>query len=426
MGIIRFSIRHPVTIAMATIAVVLFGLVSLERLSVNLLPEISYPTLTIQTEYADAAPAEVEAFITEPLEEAVAVVQGLRKMHSVSQSGMSQIVLEFAWNTEMDYASLDVGEKIDLVRLPDDASPPILLRFDPTLDPVLRVAAYGDSNMVALRHWVDRTLKKDLEALDGVASARVQGGLVEEIHVDLDEGKMALLGVSITDVTQLVSQNNINASGGRLRDRDAEFLVRTLNELADVDDIQRVILLDEEGRRVTLGDVARVERGWQEREIISRVNGKECVQISIYKEGDSNTVRVARGVRERLDWLQRRMPPGVETTILFDQSVFIENSIREVRSNAIIGGILAVLVLFLFLKDPRSTLIIAMSIPVSIIATFVLMRQMNVTLNIMSLGGLALGVGMLVDSPPRSRRSPSSCRSSSSRASPVRSSRIRR
>jgi HAE1 family hydrophobic/amphiphilic exporter-1 len=397
MGIIRFSIRHPVTIAMATIAVVLFGLVSLERLSVNLLPEISYPTLTIQTEYADAAPAEVEAFITEPLEEAVAVVQGLRKMHSVSQSGMSQIVLEFAWNTEMDYASLDVREKIDLVRLPDDASPPILLRFDPTLDPVLRVAAYGDSNMVALRHWVDRTLKKDLEALDGVASARVQGGLVEEIHVDLDEGKMALLGVSITDVTQLVSQNNINASGGRLRDRDAEFLVRTLNELADVDDIQRVILLDEEGRRVTLGDVARVERGWQEREIISRVNGKECVQISIYKEGDSNTVRVARGVRERLDWLQRRMPPGVETTILFDQSVFIENSIREVRSNAIIGGILAVLVLFLFLKDPRSTLIIAMSIPVSIIATFVLMRQMNVTLNIMSLGGLALGVGMLVD-----------------------------
>ncbi|UCE01603.1 MAG: efflux RND transporter permease subunit [Candidatus Latescibacterota bacterium] len=397
MGIIRFSIRHPVTVSMATIAVVLFGFVSLGRLSVNLLPEISYPTLTIQTEYADAAPAEVEAFITEPLEEAVAVVQGLRKMHSVSQSGMSQIVLEFAWDTEMDYASLDVREKIDLVRLPDDASPPILLRFDPTLDPVLRVAAHGDSNMIALRHWVDRTLKKDLEALDGVASARVQGGLVEEIHVDLDEGKMALLGVSITDVTRVVSQNNINASGGRLRDRDAEFLVRTLNELADVDDIQRVILLDEEGRRVTLGDVARVDRGWQEREIISRVNGRECVQVSIYKEGDSNTVRVAQRVRDRLDWLQQRLPPGVETTILFDQSVFIENSINEVRSNAIIGGILAVLILFLFLKDPRSTMIIAMSIPVSIVATFVLMRQMNVTLNIMSLGGLALGVGMLVD-----------------------------
>jgi HAE1 family hydrophobic/amphiphilic exporter-1 len=398
MGVIRFSIRHPVTIFMATIAAVLFGLVSLGRLSVNLLPEISYPTLTIQTEYPDAAPAEVEVLITEPLEEAVAVVQGLRQMHSVSQSGMSQIVLEFAWDSNMDFASLDVREKIDLVDLPDDSRPPILLRFDPTLDPVMRVAAYGDSNLVALRHWVDRSLKKDLEALEGVASARVQGGLVEEVHVDLDEGKMALLGVSNDDVSRALMQNNINASGGRLRDRDSEFLVRTLNELADVNDIQRVILLEEEnGRRVALGDIANVSRGWQEREIISRVNGRECVQISIYKEGDANTVTVAKRVRQRLGALEGRMPPGVESTVLFDQSVFIENSIREVRQNAFIGGLLAVMVLFLFLKDLRSTFVIALSIPVSIIATFVLMRQMNVTLNIMSLGGLALGVGMLVD-----------------------------
>ncbi len=398
MNIIRFSIRHPVTIFMATLAAVLFGLVALGRLSVNLLPEISYPTLTIQVEYPDAAPAEVEVLVTEPVEEAVAVVQGLRKMHSISQSGMSQIVLEFGWGTNMDYASLDVREKIDLVRLPDDSRPPVLLRFDPTLDPVMRVAAYGDSNLVALRHWVDRTLKKDLEALEGVASARVQGGLVEEIHVELDEGKMALLGVSIENVSQALTQNNINASGGRLRDRDAEFLVRTLNELGDVHDIRDVILLESErGRRVTLGDVSTVRRGWQEREIISRVNGLECVQIAIYKEGDANTVTVAQRVRNRLDQLGSRMPPGVESSVLFDQSVFIERSIREVRQNAIIGGLLAVLVLFLFLKDLRSTFVIALSIPVSIISTFVLMRQMNVTLNIMSLGGLALGVGMLVD-----------------------------
>ncbi|MFQ5600115.1 MAG: efflux RND transporter permease subunit [Candidatus Krumholzibacteriia bacterium] len=397
MNVIGFSIRHPVTIFMATIAAVLFGLVSLGRLAVNLLPEISYPTLTVQTEYPDAAPAEVEALITESLEEAVAVVQGLRDIHSLSQSGLSQIVLEFAWDTNMDYASLDVREKIDLVDLPDDARPPILLRFDPTLDPVMRVAAYGDSNLVSLRHWADRTLKKDLEALEGVASARVQGGLIEEIQVELDEGKMALLGVPISAVTLALGQNNINASGGRLRDRDAEFLVRTLNELADVEDIQRVILLDEGGRRVTLGDVATVRRGWQEREIISRVEGQECVQISIYKEGDSNTVTVARRVRQRLRQLQRQMPPGVEAAVLFDQSVFIENSIREVRSNALWGGLLAILILFLFLKDLRSTFVVALSIPVSIISTFVLMRQMNVTLNIMSLGGLALGVGMLVD-----------------------------
>ncbi len=394
---IRFSIRHPVTILMVTIATVLFGLVALGRLSVNLLPDISYPTLTIQTDYPDAAPAEVEALVTEPLEEAVAVVQGLRRMHSISQSGMSQIILEFAWDSDMDYASLDVREKIDLIDLPDDSRPPILLRFDPTLDPVLRVAASGDSNLVALRHWADRNLKKDLEALEGVASARVQGGLVEEIQVELDEGKMALLGVPTAAVSQALTQNNINASGGRLRDRDAEFLVRTLNELADVDDIRRIILLDEGGRRVTLGDIATVRRGWQEREIISRVNGRECVELSIYKEGDSNTVTVSRRVQKRLQELRRTLPRGVETTVLFDQSVFIESAIKEVQSNAVLGGLLAVFILFLFLKDLRSTLIIGLSIPVSIISTFVLMRQMNVTLNIMSLGGLALGVGMLVD-----------------------------
>jgi HAE1 family hydrophobic/amphiphilic exporter-1 len=363
----------------------------------QLLPEISYPTLTIQTDYPDAAPAEVEVLVTEPLEEAVSVVQGLRRLHSISQSGMSQIVLEFAWGTKMDYAGLDVREKIDLVDLPDDVRPPVLLRFDPALDPVLRIAAYGDSNLVALRHWSERTLKKDLEALDGVASARVQGGLVEEFHVELDEGKMALLGVSNAEVSTALAQNNLNASGGRLRDRESEFLVRALNELADVDDVTRVVILDRDGRTVRLGDIATVKRGHQEREIISRVQGRECVEIALYKEGDANTVNVARRVRQRLENLKKTLPPGLETRILLDQAVFIENAIDEVRSNAIQGGLLAVLVLFLFLKELRSTFIIGLSIPVSIIATFVLMQQMGVTLNIMSLGGLALGVGMLVD-----------------------------
>jgi len=394
---IRFSIRHPVTVCMVTVATLLFGMVALGRLPVNLLPEISYPTLTIQTDYPDAAPAEVEVLVTEPLEEAVSVVQGLRRLHSISQSGMSQIVLEFAWGTKMDYAGLDVREKIDLVDLPDDVRPPVLLRFDPALDPVLRIAAYGDSNLVALRHWSERTLKKDLEALEGVASARVQGGLVEEIHVELDEGKMALLGVSNAEVSQALAQNNLNASGGRLRDRESEFLVRALNELADVDDVTRVVLLDRDGRTVRLGDIATVHRGHQEREIISRVQGRECVEIALYKEGDANTVSVARRVRQRLENLKKTLPPGVETRILLDQAVFIENAIGEVRSNAIHGGWLTILILFLFLKELRSTLLISLSIPVCLIATFVLMQQMGVTLNIMSLGGLALGVGIVVD-----------------------------
>ena len=397
MRIVGASMRRPVTVSMLTTGALIFGLVALSRLPLNLLPDISYPTLTIQTEYPDAAPAEVEKLITEPLEEAVSVIQGLRGLRSESRAGVSEITLEFAWKTNVDYASLDVREKIDLVRLPSDASQPVLLRYDPSLDPILRIGLYGDMDLAALRHLGERVVKKDLESLEGVASVRVRGGLEEEIHVDVDEGKLSALGIPISAISQFLDSQNLNAAGGRLRDRDAEFLVRTLNEFQSVDDIRQSILLDEGGRRVKLEDVADVSRGFKEREIISRVRGKEAVELALYKEGGSNTVQVARYVKRRLDHLRENLPEGADLQVLFDQSTFIEQSLAEVRSNAVLGGLLAILVLYLFLKNRRSTLIIGLVIPVSILATFFVMLQLNVSLNIMSLGGLALGVGMLVD-----------------------------
>ena len=397
MKIVERSMTRPVTVTMITLAAVLFGVVSLTRLPLNLLPEISYPTLTIQTEYADAAPAEIEKLITEPLEEAVSVIPGLRVLRSESRPGVSEITLEFAWKTKMDYAALDVREKIDLVNLPDDAESPALLRFDPSLDPIIRVGLYGDKDLVTLRYLGDRLLKKDLETLEGVASVRVRGGLEEEIHVDVDDGKLATLGIPITSVSRFLDNQNVNAAGGRLRDREAEFLVRTMNEFRSMDDISQTVLYEDEGRQIRLADVASITRGYREREIISRVQGKDAVELALYKEGHANTVQVARGVKNRLEWLNENLPEGVHTDILFDQSTFIESSINEVRSNAIIGGVLAVLILFLFLKDRRSTAIISLVIPLSILATFFAMQQFKVSLNIMSLGGLALGVGMLVD-----------------------------
>ena len=397
MNIIDFSIRRPVTIAMIFLATVVFGIVALNRLSLKLLPEISYPTLTVQTEYPDAAPAEVENFVTRPLEEAVGVVNGLRSVRSVSKPGMSEITLEFTWKTPMQYVALDVRDKVDLVQLPRECEEPVILRYDPALDPVIRIGVYGEDNMIKLRYIADRTIKKELESIDGVASAKALGGLEEEIQIELDERKLASYGIPIAVVATRLAQDNVSQSGGRLRDKGAEFLLRTENEFKSVDEIAHTIVREEDGRKVILADLGRVERGYMEREIITRFNGDEVVEVAIYKEGDANTVEVADAVKRRLGVLKQQLPEGVETNILYDQSRFIKQSIAEVRSNALLGAILAILVLYVFLRNGRSTFIIGLSIPISIMFTFVMMRQLGVSLNLMSLGGLALGVGMLVD-----------------------------
>lgn len=382
---------------MIFIAAVVFGFVSLDRLDLKLLPEISYPTLTVQTEYPDAAPLEVENFVTRSLEEAVGVVSGLRDLRSVSKPGMSEITLEFSWNTAMDYAALDVREKVDLVELPKECKQPIILRYDPSLDPVIRLGVYGDKNLVRLRNIADRTIKKELESLDGIASAKVLGGLEEEIHVELDEQKLAALGIPITDVSNRLLQDNINQSAGKLRDRGSEFLLRTENEFQGLEDIRNTIISEEDGRKIVLADLGNITRGHREREVVSRINGEEAVEIAVYKEGSTNTVEVAERVIGRIEALRKQLPEGVKIDVLFDQSRFIKASIKEVLSAAILGALLAIVVLYLFLRDLRSTVIIGLSIPISIMATFVLMRQFGVSLNLMSLGGIALGVGMLVD-----------------------------
>ena len=375
MKIIQFSIARPVTITMIFIAALVFGLVSLGRLDLKLLPEISYPTLTVQTEYPDAAPQEVESFVTRPLEEAVGVIAGLRNLRSVSKAGMSEITLEFAWDTEMDYAALDVREKVDLIELPREAEQPVLLRYDPSLDPVMRLGIYGDENLVRIRYIADRTIKKEVESLDGVASAKVLGGLEEEIQVVLDEKKLALYGIPISTVSDRLLQDNINQSGGKLRDRGAEFLLRTENEFKNLADIRNTIVSREQGRKIRLGDLGEVTRGYREREVITRINGKEAVEVAIYKEGDANTVEVAGRIQRRLDLLEKQLTGGVKMQVLFDQSRFIKTSIKEVLSNALLGALLAIIVLYLFLRDLRSTVIIGLSIPISILTTFVFMRQ---------------------------------------------------
>ncbi len=382
---------------MAVIAITVFGYLSVSRLPVELLPNLSYPTLTIQTVYPDAAPVSVEQFVTKPVEEAAGVIPGVRDMRSTSRAGFSEVVLEFGWDEEMDFVALDVREKLGLVELPREAELPRVLRFDPSLDPILRLAFTGDRPLDELRRLAERWIKPRLEAVKGAAAAKVRGGLDPEIQVEVDEDRLAALELTLGDVATALQAENINRPGGVLKDWGSVYLVRTLSEFEDLDQVKKTVVRGGDAGRVRVEDVATVKRGHRDRDEITRFDGVEGVEIAIHREGSANTTAVAAAIHAELDALGEELDDGLKLTVLTDQSKYISAAVGQVWSAARIGGLLAVLVLFFFLRDAIATLIIAVTIPVSVVASFLPMSQAGVSLNIMSLGGLALGVGMLVD-----------------------------
>ncbi|MBC3766990.1 efflux RND transporter permease subunit [Neptunicella marina] len=407
MNIVDVAVKRPVTIWMFTFAILLFGFVSLSRLSLNLLPELSYPTLTIRTNYEGAAPGEVEQLVSKPIEEAIGVVKGVRRVESISKAGQSDVVLEFEWGTEMDIASLEVREKLDVLWLPLDVKRPLLLRFNPSLDPIMRLglgfqnettASTTDlAQMKSLRTFAEEQIKRKLESVTGVASVKVGGGLENEIQVLFNQDKASQLNIKIEDIIKRLKSENVNRSGGKVEDGNQEYLVRTLNQFNTLDDMRDLFIATRDNRQIRLGDIAEVYDAHKERDSVTRFNGLEGVEITIYKEGDANTVQVARNVGQRLQEIKKELSEQYKLYTVYDQSTFIANAISEVKSAGITGGLLAMLVLFLFLKNIWPTLIISLSIPVSVIATFNLMYSNDISLNIMSLGGIALAIGLLVD-----------------------------
>lgn len=397
-ALVTLAVRRRVSVIMASLAVVAFGIVGFSRLSIELFPDITYPSITVQTDFPDTAPQEIETLVSRPVEEAVGVLRGLQSVRSVSRPGVSEVTLEFDWGSDMGLLSMEVREKIDRIVLPEGCEDPIVLRFDPSLDPIVRLALHGSEDLATLRRLADKQIKQDFETLAGVASAEIKGGLEDEVHIEIDQERLAALNIPLDRIRQMVGVSNVNLPGGALRGQDSQYLVRTINEYQSVEEIGDLVVWQNEAAAVRLRDVATVVMGTKEREEITRVDGTESVEIAIYKEGDANAVTVARELRERIElWQNGKLPPGLELTVLFDQSTFIEQAIAEVRSAAMIGGVLAILVLLVFLRDLRSTVIVALSIPLSVVATFVLMYRMDISLNMMSLGGLTLGIGMLVD-----------------------------
>jgi HAE1 family hydrophobic/amphiphilic exporter-1 len=409
MDFYRVTTARPVAVLMVFVAALVFGAFSIRLLPLNLMPDISYPKLTVRTEYPGAAPAEVEDNVSRPLEELLGVVTGLTRIESISRAGASDVVLEFAWDTDMDEASQDVLEKLDVARpnLPDGVEQPLILRYDPTLDPVLTLSLTGEGERYAgeaglklLRRIADREVRRLLEPVEGVAAVKVKGGLEEEIQVELDEGQLRRTGIGVKTITDRLAAENINLAGGTMRDGRTRYLVRTVNEFRELEDIREIVIVRRNDRDVRLGDLAVVRSGFRDRDVVTRVDGHEAVEIEVYKEADANIVDMAARVRDRID---TKLAPkleddyGAAVTMAADRSRFIQSSIDEVRDTAIVGGGLAVLILFLFLRDLRATLVVGISIPVSVLMTFAPLNLFGISLNIMSLGGLALGVGMLVD-----------------------------
>ncbi len=406
MSLVELSTRRRVTIAMATVTLVLFGLIALGDLRVNLLPDLSYPTLTVRTELTGAAPAEIENLLTQPVEEALGVVANVRKVRSVSRAGQSDVILEFAWGADMDRASLDVRDRLEVLSLPLDARKPVLLRFNPSTDPIIRLGLAGsdalagaaaEAELKQLRRFADEDLKRRLEPVPGVAAVKVGGGLEDEIQVEIDQQRLAQLNLDVGEVIARLRAENVNVSGGRIEEGTQRFLVRTINQFATVEEIGDMLVRVGGATPIRLRDVASVRQGHREREAIIRIDGREAIELAIYKEGDANTVAVADAVRQRLSEIERNLPAGASLTTVDDQSVFIRQSIRQVRNAAIEGGVLAILVIFFFLRHAWSTFIISLTLPICIVATFFVMGQLGLSLNVMSLGGLALATGMIVD-----------------------------
>ncbi len=490
----RFAIRRPVAVLMLFLTIIVFGWKSYQQLSVTLMPNISYPTLTVRTEYEGAAPEDVEKLVTRPLEEVLGIVSGLVEISSVSSPGLSEIVLEFTWGTDMNLALQEVRDRLDLFDPPKEVTEkPIILRYDPSLDPVLRVAITGSDfsdvadeakrkdlqkkELTAIREACERHVKGDLEAENGIAQVLIKGGREQEVQIRVDADRLKNLGLSLQDLASSLAQQNINLSGGSLREGKTEYLVRTLNEFQDIEQIRNSVVTLPAGRdalasatsnlgsltgvtagldmaagtagsattssssnapvQLRLVDVADVYMGEKERESVVHINGKEAVALDIFKDGDANTVQVCNELRDVLGFkremtfserlaekmaeiqsarngqgstlersgtigqlrktIRSRLPKNAEFTLISDQSRFIKGSIKEAQDSAVQGGFWALLVIFLFLQRWTATAIIGLAIPISLIATFAPMYMFGITLNVMSLGGLALAVGHLVD-----------------------------
>ncbi len=400
MSLPAFSVHRPVFVSMVALLVTVLGGVAFTHLPVDLLPAIERPQISVNTAYENASPEEVEETVTRPLEQALSAVPGVREVRSTSSEGQSQISVEFVWGTDLDAATNDVRDRIDraIGNFPDDVSRPTVRKFNSSQMPVMFIGFASDMDPLVAREFVEDELVYRFERLPGVASVNVAGGLERRVLVELDIDRVKALGVSFNELLDRIARGNVNAPGGLVEEGRREVRVRvpgaytSLDELAD----SVIAMSGPGGAPVRLRDVAELREGAATRRSVTRIDGREGVRMMLYKQSDANTVDVSDAAAAEIARINAELPGG-RLVVLNDSADYIRQSIASVKGAAVTGGALAVTVLLFFLRGLSGTLVIAIAIPLSVVACFTLVFFAGYTLNIMSLGGLALGIGMLVD-----------------------------
>ncbi|MDR1080375.1 MAG: efflux RND transporter permease subunit [Deltaproteobacteria bacterium] len=398
MNIIRQAVRRPVFTSMGMLIILVVGLFSLMRIPLDLMPELTFPIITVRTTYENAAPIDVEEQITKPLERALAAVPGVEDLSSMSAEGTSSIFIEFDWDVSLDEATNDIRDRIDRViaRLPDEVDRPAIQKFDTAMRPIMFLGVESSFHPVDLKAYIEDEISYRLERSAGVASASPFGGLDREFRVELDHSKVKALGVDLAGLVAGIVGENVTEAGGDLDRGRMSVAVRTKGEFASLEDLGSILVARTQQGDVRLRDIADISDTWERITRITRVNTREGQFMGLFKQSGANTVDVAATASSAIAEINRTLT-NVHIEPLFDSSVYIRQSIRTVANSAALGGVLAVLVIFFFLQHLKSTLVLSLSIPISIVATFAAMYACGLTLNIVTLGALALGTGMLVD-----------------------------
>ena len=399
MSLSSASVKRPITTAMFFLIVILLGGIAFSRLPVDLMPELTYPTLTIRTNYANVGPQEVEDLVTRPIEEAVAAIAGVERIDSTSSEGESSVRVSFTWGTDLDAATDEVRSRVERVRgqLPEEAETPTVFKFDLASFPILFLGVSSpDMHPIDLRELAEERIERRIERVPGVASIDIRGGLRRQVQVNLDRDKMLALGLSADQVTRLLREENLNRPAGKVGEGNLDVYLRTVGEYRQASEIGNTVVTVRDGVPIYLRDVAQVREGVEEVTSLVRIDGEPGIRLAINKQSGANTVQVARAVLAEAEKINRDFRQ-VRVIPIIDTSQYIQQAIGNVRTSALLGGVLAVVILLFFLRSGRSMLVIATAIPISVVATFALVYFTGYTLNIMTFGGLALGVGMLVD-----------------------------
>lgn len=399
MNIAELSVRRPITVLMVIMAIFLLGFVTLTRLKIDLLPDITLPVVTVTTIYPGAGPEEVESFVTKPIEEVAGLVKNLEEISSYSMEGVSSVIVRFKWGTDIDYGAMELKEKIDPIieTLPSEAHRPVITKMDiSAMIPVVAIAITG-TDLQTLRDLADNVLKRDLEKVTGVAMATPMGGLEREIRVEVNPSRLKAYKLAIEQVVQALSAENRNLPTGYLKGKENEYLVRVIGEVRKPEELGNITLDIKNGVPILLKDVAEIKDTTKEPTSYARVKGKPAVLVMVYKQSGANTVDVSNRVQKAMNDIQKQLPPGVTIELVMDQADYIRKSIKNLQDVALEGAFLAVVIIFLFLTTLRGAFVIALSIPISILVAFIYMFFSGTTLNIITMGGLVIAIGRIID-----------------------------